>query len=162
MAKSRYLCSLCFDPATNSLAISTKSMLSVKCLCSCLERSLNYRSLAKFSIGEEEWAWLVRFSYIHDRSGFQREYFEKAINKTTYKRFSLNNNEFSRGNALLISVNVYIWSSARIPQLTTDRVCSCHFKNDIRCRHQKMAFSLNEVLKLIIDWFWQIHWTKSS
>ena len=41
----------CFDPATNSLAILTKSMLPVKCLCSCLERSL---SLAKFTFGEEK------------------------------------------------------------------------------------------------------------
>ena len=79
---------------------------------------------------------------------FNREYFERAINKTTYKRFSLNNNEFSGANALLISVNVSIIGEDS--QLTTDRVCSCHLiKNDIRCRHQKMAFSLNEVLKLI-------------
>ena len=41
----------CFDPATNSLAILTKSMLSVKCLCSCLERSLSF---AKFTFGEEK------------------------------------------------------------------------------------------------------------
>ena len=83
---------------------------------------------------------------------FKREYVEKAINKMTYKRFSLTNNEFSRANVLLISVNVYIIGEDA--QLTTDRVCSCHFiKNDIRCRHQKMAFSLNEVIKLIIDIF---------
>ena len=83
---------------------------------------------------------------------FKREYVEKAINKTTYKRFSLNNNKFSRANALLISVNVYIIGEDS--QLTTDRVCSCHFiKNDIRCCHQKMAVSLNEVIELIIDIF---------
>ena len=56
----------CFDPATNSLAILTKSMLSVKCLCSCLERSL---SLAKFTFGEKHDLGLVRF--IHDMRGFQ-------------------------------------------------------------------------------------------
>ena len=87
---------------------------------------------------------------------FNQEYFERAINKMTYKRFSLNNNEFFRANALLISVYVYIIGEES--QLTTDHVCSCHFiKNDIRRRHQKMAFSLNEVLKLIIDLFRLIH-----
>ena len=57
---------------------------------------------------------------------------------------------FSRTNALIISVNVYIIGEDS--ELTA--VYSCHFiKNDIKRRHQKMAFSLYEVLKLLIDLF---------